>query len=457
MKWLLFAAGLASIFPLALWLRRDPRKLQLIWMAIGALPFVWGALPKRKIVLAGDPEWPGFTQGFDVSALDLVMLAALLALPRSRYAALPFKLSFAFYISAVLLSALQAPEPTASLAFAWQLLRIFMVFTIVARACTNPYLVTSLLKGIAIGLCFQGVVVGWQRFAIHYVQARGTFTSQNQLGMAMHFAIYPFFALLLSGEKGWQTIAVPIIGVMIIIFTTSRASLGFAAAGLSLLFAFSMVRKWTPRMTRMLVAAVVTLALLSPVVYRQFSYRFYSAEVEADDGGRSTLNNAAQMIFTDHPMGIGANNYVVVATTQGYSERANVNYQNRDAYPHNIYWATAAEVGWLGIVALVILLSRPLLLALRYSWRNRKDRRGDLLLGLATSLMIVYAHSYYENDFLRDQIQYLFAINVGLIAGLIQQLRSSRHLAGQNGVRDRRVVEPSTERTTASRGLRSGS
>lgn len=444
MKWLIFAAGLASIFPLALWMRGDPRKLQLVWLAIGALPFVWGAFPKRKIVLAGDPEWLGFTQGFDVSAIDLIVLAAFIALPRSRDATLPFKLSFTFYISAVLLSALQAPEPTASLAFTWQVLRIFMVFTIVARACANPHLATSLLKGIAIGICLLGVVVGWQRFVVHYVQAPGTFASQNMLGLAMHFAIYPFFALLLAGDKGWQTIAVPIIGVMIVIFTTSRASLGLAVAGLSLLFALSMLRKWTPRMTRMLVAAIFTLAVLSPVAYRQFSYRFYSDEAEVSDGGRSNLNNAAQMILMDHPMGIGANNYVFVATTQGYSERANVHYQNSNAYPHNIYWATAAEVGWIGIAALVILLLRPLLLALLYSWRNRKDPRGDLLLGLATSLIIVYTHSYFENDLLRDQIQYLFAINLGLIAGLIQQLRYSRDLGSR--IRSRWIVEPAGEK-----------
>lgn len=423
MKWLVFALGTASIFPLAAWIGRDPRKLQIVWMAIGALPFVWGAFPRRKIVLAGEPDWPGLSQGFDISALDLILVTAFFTLPRSPSAPLPFKFSFAFYICAVLLSALQAPHQAASLYYVWQLLRMFMVFAIVARACADPQLVTALLKGMAIGICVEGVVVAWQRFVIHFVQAPGTFTTQNMLGMAMHFAIYPFFALLLSGEKGWQPRAVPIIGVLIVIFTTSRAALGFALAGLSLLFALAILRRWTPRMTRMLVAAVFAAALLSPVAYRQFSYRFQSTEtIQEDDGGRSTLINAARFMLADHPMGIGANNYVMVARSQGYSERANVGVLNSGAYPHNVYWTAAAETGFLGFVALTILLLRPLSVAFPCAWRNRKDPRGSLLLGLATSLVIVYIHSFYEKDLLLDWIQYLFAINLGLIAGVAQQL-----------------------------------
>ena len=35
---------------------------------------------------------------------------------------------------------------------------------------------------------------------------------------------------------------------------------------------------------------------------------------------RVLLNNAAAMILHDHPFGIGANNYIVVANSQGYAD-----------------------------------------------------------------------------------------------------------------------------------------
>jgi O-antigen ligase len=121
-------------------------------------------------------------------------------------------------------------------------------------------------------------------------------------------------------------------------------------------------------------------------------------------------------------MGIGANNFFVAAATRGYFERANVTVLSRNLIPHNAYWTAAAETGYMGLLALMTLLIRPLQLAFFCGWRNRNDRGGDLLLGLATSFLIVCIHSYFEWNFFLDQIQYVFAIDLGLIAGLTGQL-----------------------------------
>ncbi len=391
-------------------------------MVVGALPFLWGIFPKREIAIMGIPEWPGFTQGFDVSLLDLLIVVLFLSAPRTKQVSLLFKFSFFIYIGAVFISGFQAANPTATWYYVWQLLRIFMTFAVVARACADPRLTTALLKGLAFGLCFEAAIVGWQRFVTHYIQAPGTFEQQNMLGLAVHFAIFPFFALLLAGERKWPPVAVPILGIMIDIFTASRAALGLAGAGFALLFLLSAIRKWTSTKARVLMATVLVLAVLSPVAFRQFDLRM-DVFGAAEDGGRAELNNAAAAILSDHPMGVGANNFVVFANVQGYYERAGVSEKNRITFPHNIYWTTLAETGYIGFVALMIFLGRPLFFALRCGWRNRQDQRGDALLGLAASLLVVYVHSYFEWIFLKDQIQYLFAINIGLIAGVATQMK----------------------------------
>lgn len=406
------------------WLRTNKRYLPYVWMAAGATPFIWGVLPKREIAIMGVPDWPGFTQGFDVSLLDLLMVVLYLSAPRAKHTPLPFKISFFLYIGAVCMSGFQAGNPTATWYYVWQLMRMFMTYAVVARACADPRLTAALMKGLALGLCFEAGVVGWQRFVIHYIQSPGTFAQQNMLGLATHFAIFPFFALLLAGEKGWRPIVIPLLGIMIDIFTASRASLGFAGVGFTLLFLLSAVRKWTSKKARILLASALVLVLLSPVAIRQFDLRMDVFGTGENDG-RTALNNAAEAVLSDHPMGIGANNLVVFANVQGYYDRAGVGNKNDITFPHNIYWVTAAETGYIGIVALMIFLGRPLFFALACGWRNRQDRRGDALLGLATSLLIVYVHSYFEWIFLTDQIQYLFAINIGLIAGLAAQMGPS--------------------------------
>ena len=421
MKWAIFAIGLAAVVPLAAWLRNNPRMVHKFWMVIGALPFIWGLFPKREIAFLGVPGWPGYSQGFDVSIIDLLLLAAVWSLPRSPNR-IPFKFVFLIYIGAVMLSAMQAGNPTATFYYVWQLIRIFFAYMVIARACSDARITVALLKGLAIGVCFEAAVVGWQRFVVHYVQAHGTFLHQNLLGMAMHLVIFPFFALLLAGEKDWQPTAIPLLGILIDIFTTSRAAVGLAAAGFSFLFFLSMLKRWTPRKSKILAAGLVALIVLSPVVYRQFNYRFHSDASYEVLGGRHQLNKSAALMFADHPMGVGANNFVITSLTQGYAERANVSRENSHTFPHNLYWTTIAETGVVGFLALIAFLLRPILFALAWGWRHRSDRRADLLLGLATSLLIFYIHSFFEWNFFHDQIQYIIAIDLGLIGGLAAQL-----------------------------------
>jgi O-antigen ligase len=243
------------------------------------------------------------------------------------------------------------------------------------------------------------------------------------VGFATHFVIFPFFGLLLSGERTWQARAIPIIGLMVDFITASRAAIGLAGGGLSLHFLISMLYKRTSRKARILAASLFVLVLLSPLAYRQLELRFNATgESEFTEGGRTELNHAAQMMLDDNPSGIGANNFFVVAQSQGYFRRANVNVSSADLMPHNSYWLTAAETGYVGILAFMVFLMRPLMVALSYGWKNRSDQRGELLLGLAMSLVAVYIHSYFEWGLLFDLGQYLYAINIGIVAGLALQL-----------------------------------
>jgi O-antigen ligase len=409
---------LVAVIPLVAWLRSNPRHLTKAFIAIGALPYVMGAFPKYKISIYGVPEWPGFAQGFDISIMDLMVVAVYLCLPPAKNP-LPFKLTFAFYIGVVLFSAALAPVPIASFYYVWQLCRMFMVYAVVARICDDPDRAVCILKGLALGLCFQGVFVFWQRFVLHFLHVTGTYPHQNTLGFVTHFVIYPFFGLLLAGRREWQVAAIPFIGLVIDVITASRAALGLAFGGLSLMFLLSTFRQWTVRKAALLGVGVLVVALLTPLIFRQFELRFNA--MGDPTYGRAELNDAASMIVSDHPFGIGVNNFVVFANVHRYYDRAFVGDLNR-VFPHNIYFTTAAEIGYLGLLALIVFLWRPMLAAFSCSWRNRMDQRGDLLLGLGVSLLIVSIHAFFEWTFFHDLVQYLLALNIGIIAGVTQQL-----------------------------------
>jgi len=407
-----------------MWLRGNPRHIPKIWMLVGFLLLEHGPLHTYMAMYSWAGLWPGYVQGAEISLVDLILLAIYLSLPR-RTNSLPFLFPMAFYFFTALLSVFQASVPTAALFYCVQLARIFFVYAVVTKACADERVVPSLLKGLAVGMFVVAGQAVWERFVLGVLQTPGGFGHQNFVGMVSHFIVYPFFALLLAGERGFFAYAVSFTGALIAVLTTSRATLGFAGMGYVMMFMLSAFRGWTARKTKVMAVGAIAVALLSPLVVVSFEKRFSSnAETSylEPDEVRVALEKAAQMILSDHPMGVGVNHYVQAANIYGYNQRAGLDWTSSGAYVHNVYWLVAAETGYIGFVAFVILLFPPLIVAFSCGWRNRKDRRGDLLLGLGVGLLTVYLHSFYEWIFITFQAQYLFAATIGMVAGVAQQL-----------------------------------
>jgi O-antigen ligase len=424
-KWVGLIILLVSIQPISVWLRRHPSQTPKVWMLLGFLPF--GLIPFHLFVApvtwAG---WTGHVDGMEISVLDALAVALYLTLPRARNP-LPFRLSMALYFMAVLLSVFQAGAPMAALFYAWQLARMFLVYAIVTRgAFADPRVAPAVMTGLAAALFMEAGLVIWQRVGLGLLQTPGTFIHQNILGLASHFIVLPFFALLLAGTRGWLPIAVALAGILVEVLTTSRATVGLAGLGYATVFILSVQRQWTSRKILVLSAAAVAVAVLTPLAVPAFQQRLTaleSAQFENYDE-REAFKTAAAMMLSDHPMGVGANNYVIAANVGGYNQRAGVAPVNGSeaALVHNIYWLVAAETGYLGLVTFVFVLLCPMIVAFRCAWRCRADQRGDLLLGLGVAMLVVYLHSFYEWNFITFEVQYVFALEAGLVTGLAQQL-----------------------------------
>jgi O-antigen ligase len=419
-KWIVFAVALAATIPLSQWLRRNPGQTSKVWILFGLLPFAFN----QQITMMDWPAWPGHVKGLQITSLDLLALAIFIILPRARHS-VPFRFVMGLYFLAVILSIFTAQVPMAAVFYAWQLARIFFIYVVVARACSDERVPTAILTGMAIGLCYQAVLAIWQRFGLGILQVSGSFGQQNLLGLASGLAIFPPFALLLAGKRGWQMIAAPVAGLIIAVLTTSRGAIGFTAIGLVLVFVMSSMRGWTARKASVFFAGVITIILLSPIAYNSFEQRFAAAPLaEGEQDERVVFERAAALILADHPFGVGANNYVVAGNSGGYFERAGVPWGGgqRNSLVHNAYWLAAAETGYLGAFALALLMFRTITMTFRCSWQNQKDPRGDLVLGLGVSLLILAGHSNYEWAFFMYPVQYILAMTVGLVAGMSEQL-----------------------------------
>jgi O-antigen ligase len=158
--------------------------------------------------------------------------------------------------------------------------------------------------------------------------------------------------------------------------------------------------------------------------------RFTNAPAVSLDARRGFETAAADML-QDHPLGIGLNQYSWVLGHEGYAERAGVLRVDRDGVAHNVYWLTAAELGYIGILAYVLLVLTPIVLAVRIVLAARRDDpRGedDAALGLGAGLLVMALHGFGEWIARQGSMTYLFWMVAGLVAAMARQLGLDRSI-----------------------------
>ena len=272
----------------------------------------------------------------------------------------------------------------------------------------------------------------WERFALGILQTGGTVGGgQNLLGLISHLIVFPFFALLLTGPGGWIVPITVLSGILLEVLTVSRATVALAGIGFVAVFTLSAFRKWTSRKAMVLMVGVLLIIVAAPLVISSFEQRKSQNDYASSDAERAAYVRAAETMLADHPFGVGANHFAVIANIDGYYLNAGVppDFMSLAGHVHNSYLLVAAETGYFGLITLLLLLLRPLVVAFRCGWHHREDDRGDLLLGLGVGLLIIYVHSLFEWIFVTFQVQYLVAFAIGCVSGIAQQLGYWRQIA----------------------------
>ena len=124
-----------------------------------------------------------------------------------------------------------------------------------------------------------------------------------------HFVVFPLFALLLAGQRGWQPHRDSASRGIIAILTASRATIGLAGFGFVAVFLLSALRTWTSRKAVVALLGAIALAALTPLALSSLETSICCpAPISEDYDEREALMTAAATMLSDTPMGIGANN-----------------------------------------------------------------------------------------------------------------------------------------------------
>ena len=451
MKYIALCIGLMGVIPLSVLLRGNAFIRNKFWVLLGIIPFITKVVPLFDVALITWHEfWNGYVPGLQVSAIDLIAVAIYFTV-KHQTNSIRYHFPFLLYLTAISLSILQADMPLASVFYVWQFLRIYFLTIVIAKACTEQTVPLQLLKGLAIGIAIQIVVVLYQKFGLKMIQPTGTFVHQNTLGLIMQLVVMPHFALLMAGQRGLQNAMTPIVGLVIASVIASRAALGFATMGVGATYALSTLRQRTGWKAVLGIGGVLMVAILAPIAYSSFEKRFEAAPLMEDEyDERAAFNRTALAILADRPFGVGANHYPYVGKHYGYSIRSGVapTEGSLNNIVHNAYYLNAAEAGYLGFIAFTLLIVFPIWIAFRYSWMAPRDTRGDLLLGLGAAMATVALHSLLEYIIVIQEVQYVLAIIFGMTFGLAHQVKVAR--AATSSVYQDRIR---SERPVAGRAL----
>jgi O-antigen ligase len=419
---ILFAAvlGTLPLFLAVLRGRQSARPYALT--AIGLMLFLGDTIRINGALITW-PLWTGISRGLEITPIDTLALALILTRSRVRVR-LPFWAVFLFYGCALCIAAVVSYVPMASLFFVVQYARAVLLFVALAGELHDVKLRRHLVTGVALGVVLHAAFVVTQK-ASGVVQATGAMFHQNVLGMMTELGLLILFTSLLSGDRRKVTLLGVASAALIIGGGGSRGSMAFAAVGVCVLLVLSLARGINSHKVKVAGIFVLGAAIAAPLGLMTLKARFGSSSVTELGDQRPKFEQAARMMAADHPFGVGPNLYVSTANTQGYAGRAGVawNYANRAAPVHNAYLLARAESGWLGQIALILLLLVPACTGVYYGLSRRIGEGGEYALGAGIGLWVNIVHNNYEFAFVSYNVMGLVMVNIALVAA---QLRLDR-------------------------------
>jgi hypothetical protein len=381
------------------------------------------------------PSWPAPAKGTEISFIDAIALALFLSTPKIRIPP-SLKVSYILICLALFVSTCVAYNQIAALFYLWEFLRATLLFLAIARACASePSAAIAFVTGICVGMIGEA---GW--VALQYVQhvdrPGGSFGHSNTMGIAANYAVLPALALLVGSRRWLLPSAAVFSGLVCVVLGGSRASMGLFAIGIFLTVVLSIAHRPSPRKFAILGGVILLVITAAPVMIWSVGQRSAESTLSSDSD-RAAMKDAASMIIADHPLGVGSNQYAVVANIGGYLQRAEVpwNEANLRAPVHDTYYLVTAELGFLGLAGLLAMIGSLIALSLKLLGRHLPDGSSELVPGLLAATIVVSIQISYEFTFMEFMIHDLCAINAGILVAIFARTKLSTRSASKHPAR----------------------
>jgi O-antigen ligase len=411
MKWLALALALLVVVPLAA--RQAAAAPRFRQFLVGLLAF--DLFNPAHVNFLSDESYRGDSRGLEITTVDLLMVALFVAQRRRGVQGGRPRFLIVRILSMVslLLSLTGSPDVMRSLFGVWKLARMFCMFSVLATAFLELELVQSALMGLALGVASQGLLALQQKYLHHMVRSFGSQSHPNSLAMLVNLIMPVAFSLIMAGKARWIAVVVVVFAAMCDLFSLSRGGMLMFGLALTLVTIGSFLRGITTRKTRIVAGVLLGSVLVLAKSAATIIQRFTEAPKESEQA-RVLFNAAARAMANDHVFGVGINMYSFVLDHGGYADMFDVDPGDRNGIAHHIYWLTAAETGYVGLVTYLGLLAAVLLAAIREA--VRPGLTGDIALGIAAGLTVTYVQGTEEWIARQTTMSYCFWMFAAMIS-----------------------------------------
>lgn len=430
MKYLVFAIALILGVPvLAILLK------QFKWMRMAVVPGLIFLTVKTQDINFVSMEWyRGTAKGFEISLVDLLMLAAwgcLLLQQRIRFQWPPGTWLFVLYFAGSALSLINSADRLVSAFELFKMLRMYLLFYVAYHWLQDPQQIKPVLKAIAIAMLYIFYEMLNQKYRMGMWQARGPFPHQNSLVMYVNLFNSLLFAYVLNQKRSslWQSLfwlGMVCVGILCTVFTFSRGGLMFLGLALMLVLLASL----SPKQINMRKIGVLSIALLAGALIAwksadSITERFESAPEESMEV-RGVLAIAALKMVHDNPLGVGLNNWgIKINPPYPYGDhipRKEVLEPDEDeekgGLVETVYLMIAAECGWHTLAVYLVFIWGFCFRAFRLFFQTRDPLIKSLSLGLGAGLISIYLESGFEWVLKQSNNFYQLMFVFGLILAL---------------------------------------
>lgn len=330
------------------------------------------------------------TQGISLDLTDFLALAVIVLLASrskenldSARAILPALLPAAAWVALSALSLLDANESTLALIQLLIMVKLFLLFVVVASYLAQTGDLAPVLVGLAVIVALEALLGVYQRISGQSLgllqlgeastvaqqpmnltstyRVQGTLGHPNSYAMYLMAAIPLLFALLFCvAPRSMKLLAggAVLLGAVGVLLSLSRSGWACLALALTVVMALAVWRKRLHPGTALLLASGMALAVfgLNLLMDNLIGLRLTSGD-QGSAASRVTLAQTALQVVGNRPwLGVGLNNYRHILPHYGATGSTVV---------HNVYLLIAAETGVLGLAAFLLLLA----VVLKHAWR----------------------------------------------------------------------------------------